>query len=100
MSVRLLSPAPCLGGHFIFKLRTDALTHANIPVGSRLLACPSTDAQNGDLVIARTPRGKVVRFYQRCGSAVCLSARSPDYIPVMLPHKTVEILGVVCTILA
>ena len=99
MPVKLLSPAPCRESHFTFTLKTDALTHANIPQGSRLLACPSTDAQDGDLVIARTPKGKVVRFYKRCGSVVCLSARSPNFLPLILPPRAVEILGVVCTVL-
>jgi SOS-response transcriptional repressor LexA len=100
VSVRLLSPAPCMGGHFTFTLKTDALTHANIPKGSRLLACPSADAVDGDLVIARTPQGKVVRFYRKCGFVICLSARNPDFLPLILPPGSVEILGIVCTLLA
>lgn len=100
MSFRPLCLAPCEGEHFTFRLRSDALSRANIPKDSRLLACPTTAALDGDLVIAETPEGKFVRFLRHNGPGYCLDTRDPDVPPLILSSDAVNILGVVCAVLA
>jgi SOS-response transcriptional repressor LexA len=92
--------APCEAEHFTFVLRSDALTHVNIPEGSRLLACPATQPSDGDLVIAWTPHGQLVRFVKGRGEAVYLDARHPEIPPLILPARRVRIVGVICALLA
>jgi SOS-response transcriptional repressor LexA len=100
MPNRRLCLAPCEGEHFIFTLRTDALSCVNIPKGSHLLACPTSEPAEGDLVIADTPKGKRVRFFKRIASGVCLDARDPEIPPMILSRAQVIVLGVVCKLVA
>lgn len=97
---RQLRLAPCEAEHFTFTLKTDALTHASIPEGSRLLACPDTKADDGDLVAVETPHGELLRFVTFRGEAVILDTYDPEIPPLILPACLVNILGVVCTILS
>jgi len=99
--VLMRSPCPslCEVEHFTFRLNSGALSCARIPVGSLLLACPSQNVYDGDLVIAETPQGKLVRFFRRRGPGIHLDARDPGIPPLILPTNAVSILGVVCAVL-
>jgi SOS-response transcriptional repressor LexA len=97
--IRSPCPATCEGGHFTFRLNSGALSRARIQVGSLLLACPSKAVCDGDLVIAETPQGKLVRFFKCRGVRFYLDAQDPDIPPLILPTNAVSILGVVCDVL-
>jgi repressor LexA len=66
----------------------DSMVGGRIQEGDYLLVSPNIECNSGDIVLAKTEEGVMVKRYVTKGNSVALEALNPAYGPISLEGKT------------
>ena len=92
----ILLPREWVKGDKVFLLRVkgDSMREAHILPGDLALVRQQADAENGEIVVARIHQAEATlkRFYHRANN-ILLKAENPQYEPIEVDAKDVEVVG-------
>ncbi|MCL2694973.1 MAG: transcriptional repressor LexA [Clostridiales bacterium] len=81
-------------GVFMLTIQGDSMTGAGIYAHDVVAVQPMHEIHNGDIVIARVQEdGFTVKRYFKKGNTVTLQAENPDYAPINVDVREVEVMG-------
>lgn len=73
---------------FLLKVRGMSMRDAGIVDGDLLAVQKASDAENGQIVVARLGDGVTVKRFRRTRSAVELLPENPDFEPIVVPNAS------------
>ena len=81
---------------FLLRVRGLSMINAGILDGDLLAVHRSSEARNGQIVVARLEEDVTVKRYRRHGNVVELIAENPDYAPIVVDtrRQALEIEGI------
>ena len=81
---------------FLLRVRGLSMINAGIFDGDLLAVHRSSEARNGQIVVARLEEDVTVKRYRRHGNVVELIAENPDYAPIVVDtrRQALEIEGI------
>ena len=81
---------------FLLRVRGLSMINAGILDGDLLAVHRSSEAHNGQIVVARLDEDVTVKRYRRQGNIIELIAENPDFAPIVVDtrNQTVEIEGI------
>ena len=81
---------------FLLRVRGLSMINAGILDGDLLAVHRSSEAHNGQIVVARLDEDVTVKRYRRKGNIIELIAENPDFAPIVVDtrNQTVEIEGI------
>ena len=81
---------------YLLKVRGLSMRDAGILDGDLLAVHRSSEAHNGQIVVARLDEDVTVKRYRRQGNIIELIAENPDFAPIVVDtrNQTVEIEGI------
>lgn len=84
------------GEHYVLKVRGLSMIDEGITDGDLVVVAKTSEARDGDLVVASID-GEVTlkRFYRKGGGMVLLQPANPEMTALLLPEGSLAILGVV-----
>ena len=91
-------PADMLPGSpvFMLKIRGDSMTGAGILDGDQVIVRQTSEASNGDMVVALIEDGATVKTFYKEKDHIRLQPENPDYDPIIVTDVTIlgQVIGV------
>ena len=91
-------PADMLPGSpvFMLKVRGDSMTGAGILDGDQVIVRQTSEASNGDMVVALIEDGATVKTFYKEKDHIRLQPENPDYDPIIVTDVTIlgQVIGV------
>ncbi|MCE0506478.1 MULTISPECIES: transcriptional repressor LexA [unclassified Roseivivax] len=82
------------GRHFALEVRGDSMIEAGINDGDVVVIRETTEAQNGDIVVAQVEGYEAtLKRFRRKDDMIVLEAANPAYEPRVLPRGSVKVQG-------